>query len=160
MWLYEDNHQCIFPVQKPLFFSLLMKRPLGSLKPKHVAISKCFLLHHTGFFFCRLCWGRAGGACVQLCESRGCLCQGGFLWHLHSDPGTQRCPLVGTRLVSQHSCAGWGCACFSWWCQKMQGCGYLCCYGFTSVSLRWFLPSWLTMKGSEVSACFLQNINH
>lgn len=49
MWLYEDNCQRIFPLQKCLFFSLLMTRPLGSLKPKYVSISKCFLLHHTGF---------------------------------------------------------------------------------------------------------------
>lgn len=39
-----------------------MKRPLGSLKPKHVAISKCFLLHHTGFFSA----GFAGeGGCMR-----------------------------------------------------------------------------------------------
>lgn len=58
----------IFPLQKPLFFSLLMKRPLGSLKPKHVAISKCFLLHHTGFFsagFAGGQWGVHACHCVK-----------------------------------------------------------------------------------------------
>lgn len=38
-----------------------MARPLGSLKTKYVSISKCFLLHHAGFFnagFAQKCWRR------------------------------------------------------------------------------------------------------
>lgn len=40
-----------------------MTRPLGSLKPKCVSISKCFLLHHTGFLLQVLLW--ESGRCMH-----------------------------------------------------------------------------------------------
>lgn len=141
----------IFPFQKPLFFFLLMKRPLGSLKPKHIAISKRFLLHHTGFYSAGFA-GESRGCMLAIVSKQGLPLSGRLSVTPAEGPRTQRSPELGTR----HSCAHWGCACFSWWCKEAQGYVYLCCSRFTSTSLRWFLLSWFTMNCCEVSACFLQ----
>lgn len=50
MWLYEDNSQCIFPLQKLLFFSLLTKRPPGSLKPNMLPYPNAFCFITLAFF--------------------------------------------------------------------------------------------------------------
>lgn len=95
-----------FPPSKTSFLLLAYEKASWKLETKYVAISKCFLLHHTGFF-CSA--GFAGGQ--QAVHACNCVEAGAiFIREVSCDTckGIKEhkgLPSQAPGFMSQHSCA-------------------------------------------------------